>query len=49
VPNYKTAKMLSEKYNKLSEVVKDLKKEYQNNQPFPNIYIDDFFDVDYLN
>ncbi len=41
--------MISEKYSNLNEVVAELKKDYQNNLPFPNIYLDNFFDESFLN
>lgn len=40
--------ILSPEYADLDQVAQRLKSQYQNNQPFPNIYFDDFFDPDFL-
>lgn len=40
--------MISNKYSDLNKTAKDLKKDYQNNLPFPNIYLDDFFKPEFL-
>ena len=40
--------MLDKKYKDLTQLANDQKAVYQNNHPFPNIYFDNFFDVDYL-
>lgn len=40
--------MLNEKNKNLDELGKKLAPVYQNNPPFPNIYIDDFFDKEML-
>lgn len=40
--------MLAPRYSDLKQTAKDLSKDYQNNHPFPNIYLDDFFDPAFL-
>ncbi|MFK7900288.1 MAG: 2OG-Fe(II) oxygenase [Cyclobacteriaceae bacterium] len=40
--------MLNQQYTDLKKVVQDLKKEYKTNLPFPNLYLDDFFDPAFL-
>ena len=40
--------MLSPKYSNLKELAESKAAEYQNNQPFPNIGFDDFFDPEFL-
>ena len=40
--------MISSKYSDINKVAQDLKGDYQNNLPFPNIYLDDFFDPSFL-
>ncbi len=40
--------MLNEKYADLNAVAKALAEKYQQADPFPNIYLDEFFDPEYL-
>ena len=41
-------KILNKQYSSLKEVAAKYKEAYQNADPFPNIYFNDFFDEDYL-
>lgn len=40
--------MLNKKYASLDEVLKNYSNQYQNNKPFPSIYLDDFIDPELL-
>lgn len=40
--------MLNKKHSNLQELGKELGPVYQNNPPFPNIYLDEFFDETFL-
>ncbi|MCB0280803.1 MAG: 2OG-Fe(II) oxygenase [Calditrichaeota bacterium] len=40
--------MIAEQYADLQKTARQLAEKYQHNQPFPNIYIDHFFDADFL-
>jgi len=40
--------MINEKYRDLKQLSQKLSNTYQNNHPFPSIYIDDFFEAPFL-
>jgi Rps23 Pro-64 3,4-dihydroxylase Tpa1-like proline 4-hydroxylase len=40
--------MINEKYANLDVLAKSLAEKYQNSHPFPNLYLDDFFDPNFL-
>jgi len=40
--------MLNKNFEDLRKVASELAPKYQNNRPFPNIYIDDFFNPEFL-
>lgn len=40
--------MLASKYSDLKNLGKELRDKYQTNAPFPSIYMDDFFDPEFL-
>lgn len=40
--------MINKEYNNLKALAKELKSKYQTNSPFPNIYLDNFFEEAFL-
>ena len=44
--NYK--EILSNKFSNLDEIAKQNQEKYKNNQPFPSIVLDNFFNKDFL-